>query len=137
MEKKFREYLDEITKKFIPEVAGELISISNYVWLHYTKVMDKRFTSSELISWAKNLAESKFNEYRKLLEKTKEVCFKEDEEEVFPNFEEAIKEFMNYYFVTIVLCVEQYFENPYFQEEKEETNPFKRGFSEEDCDSFD
>lgn len=65
------------------------------------------------------------------------MCFREDEDLVFPNFEEAIKQFMNFYFVTIVLCVEQFFDNPYFQEGEEETNPFKRGCSDDDCYSFD
>jgi hypothetical protein len=101
-------------KKFVPEVAGELVAIADFIWLNYTNIMDERLSESELINWAKNLAESKFKEYIKLLEKTKEICFSEDENQIFPNFNVAIKEFMNFFFVTIVLVIEQCFENPYF-----------------------
>ena len=99
--------------------------------------MDERFSESELRNWAENLAETKFQEYKKFLKRTKEICFRENEEEIFPNFDEAIKDFMNYFFVTVVLVIEQYFENPFFHEDREDNKSFKRAFSDEDCYSFD
>ncbi len=136
-ERKLKDFLDEICRKFVPEVAGELISVANFIWLQYLKVMDERFSESELINWGKNLMENKFQQYIKLLEKTKEICFENDKAQVFPNFDEAIKEFMNYFFVTVALVIEQFFENPFSHEGKSETNSFKRANSEEGYLSFD
>lgn len=35
-----KEFLDEVCKKVIPEIAGEFIAVANFVWLQYLKVMD-------------------------------------------------------------------------------------------------
>lgn len=121
----------------MPEVASELISVANFIWVQYLKVIDERFIEKELISWAKNLMETKFEEYVILLSKTKQICFEDDKSQTFPNFDEAIKEFMDYYFVTVTLVIEQFFKNPFFREDREETNSFKRAASEEGYNSFD
>ncbi len=73
--------------------------------------------------------ETKFNQYVSLLERTKEICFENDKSQIFPNFEESIKGFMNYFFVTVTLVIEQFFESPFIREDREETNSFKRATS--------
>lgn len=110
--------MDEVSKKFVPEVAGELISVANFIWIQYLKVIDERFSETELISWAKNLMETKFQQYVSFMERTKEICFENDKSQIFPNFDEAIKGFMSYFFVTVALVIEQFFENPFCREDK-------------------
>jgi hypothetical protein len=49
--------------------------VADFVWQEYMTIIDLKLNQNDLEVWGRNIATSKFKNYKEFLEKTQEICF--------------------------------------------------------------